>query len=70
MAVTIDMVFNIWNDDGYGYEVGPDADSGLALEIRYYEESFGTKIRQRMTFQKEDALAIAEAFTKLAKEMK
>lgn len=69
MAVTTDMVFKIWNDDGYGYEVGPDADSGFGIEVRYYEGSFGTTIRQRMTITKEDAIAIANALMKLTKDM-
>lgn len=69
MTVTTDVVYKIWNDDGYGYEVGPDADSGLAIEVRYHEEGFSTPIRQRMTFCKEDAIAIANAFMKIAKDM-
>lgn len=70
MAVSVETIFHIWNDDGYGYEVGPDADTGLALEIRYHEDGFATPIRQRMSFQKEDAIALANALIKLAGEMK
>ena len=69
MAVTTDVVHKIWNDEGWGYEVGPDADTGFALEVRYYEESFGTPIKYRMTFSKDEAYAIATALLKLAKDM-
>jgi hypothetical protein len=60
MVVTTEVVYNIWNDVGYGYEVGPDADTGSGIEVRYYEESFGTPIRQLMIFTKEDAMAIVK----------
>ena len=69
MTVTVDTLYRVWNSSGYGYEVGLDAD-GLCLEINYHEGLFSNAPKQTLTLGKEDAIAVAEALLKLAKEMK
>ena len=68
MTVTTDTLYRVWNSSGYGYEVGKDAD-GFSLEINYHEDLFSTVPKQTLTLGKEDAIAVAEALLKLAKEM-
>lgn len=68
MATTTELVYRVWNDEGWGYEIGADAESGFGLEIRLHEGKFNTPAAQRMQFVKEDAEAIANAILKLVKE--
>lgn len=66
--ISVETVVRVWNDNGYGYEIGPDADSGFGVEIRLYEERFNSKSTARLTFTKEEALAISAALLRLAAE--
>ncbi len=64
--VQLEKIFEIWDDKGWHYEVGPDRDGLDLIEIRYYESNQATIDRiDRMTFDLETAKLIHRALGEL-----
>lgn len=60
----LEMMFEVWNPDGWHYEIGPDRDGLDMIEIRYYDNTKQLSTH-RLSFPKEDAKLIALAINKL-----
>lgn len=69
MATTpeMEMMFEVWNPEGWHYEIGPDRDGLGMIEIRYYDNDV-VKSTHRLSFPKEDAKLIASAINKLLEQ--
>jgi hypothetical protein len=65
----LEMMFEVWNPDGWHYEIGPDRDGLDLIEIRYYDEKEVVP-RRRITLTASDAKLIAEAINRLLMEQK
>ena len=66
MNVTMERLFEIWNDDtGERIDVGPDRDGLELVEIRAREQD-GT-IRDRITLTREQAALVAQALLELTR---
>ena len=64
MSFTVEDVIKVWDDEtGEHIYIGPDGDGLELVELRYVEAD--GKCHQRMTFQKEQALLVADAIRKL-----
>ena len=63
----MEMMFEVWNPEGWHYEIGPDRDGLGMIEIRYYDNDV-VKSTHRLSFPKEDAKLIASAINKLLEQ--
>lgn len=66
MGITIEKLFEIWNDDtGSCIEVGPNKDGLGGIEIRAKDDK--GKIEASVLLLKEEARLVAQALTELSK---